>query len=417
MAENGKVFFVSPIGKDDSPERKQSNFLYKYVLQHCCKEFDLQLIRADEIRGDTDINSDIINLLETAEVCIVDLTGLNANVMFELGVRYKTNLPIIILARNDTTLPFDIVSKRTIFFDDIERTEQANELIIKISSHLEKFQEENYRKGAVMPTLSEIYKMLEIINKKINAPISSVENNNFDMIFGDENVEQILKNLEPLEAFHFAYKSNQIHLAEQLLEYVKNQPNYRNKLCALAAKGSQKAMMELENILPSLLTEGNVDEVIEVAGSLVSGYNRLDIEKNKIEFMEDIFEKLLSGDITNKKKALILNQQQRLYAGAGDFERALILCEQIVQLDDEEPAFYFNYATIYKYIKDIENAKKYIKKCVDLSIDDEPHEEGLALACELYADSKSLTEQEFYNKCLRKLTELNPYRARFVKLL
>ena len=61
-----------------------------------------------------------------------------------------------------------------------------------------------------MPTLSEIYKMLEIINKKINTPISSIENNNFDMIFGDESVEQILKNLEPVEAFHFAYKSNQI---------------------------------------------------------------------------------------------------------------------------------------------------------------------------------------------------------------
>lgn len=415
--ENGKVFFVSPIGKDDSPERKQSDFLYKYVLLHCCKKFDLQLIRADEICGDTDINSDIINLLEVAEVCIVDLTGLNANVMFELGVRYKSNLPIIILARKDTTLPFDIISKRTIFFDDIGKTEHANELIVKISSHLEKFQEENYRKGAVMPTLSEIYKMLEIINKKINTPISSIENNNFDMIFGDESVEQILKNLEPVEAFHFAYKSNQIHLAEQLLEYVKTQPNYKNKLCALATKGSQKAIMELENILPSLLEENDIDEIIEVAGSLVSGYNRLDIEKDKIELIDDIFDKVLSDDISNKKKALVLNQKQRLYAGAGDFNKALMLCEQIIQLDDEEPAFYFNYATIYKYVRDMENAKKYIKKCVDLSMDGEPHEEGLALACELYADSEDLTEQEFYNKCLSKLTELNPYRARFVKLL
>src|ERR1700722_1445170 len=57
--------------------------------------------------------SDIIN----AQLVIADLTDLNANAFYELGIRHSTELPTIHLARTGTILPFDNVAHRTIFVD------------------------------------------------------------------------------------------------------------------------------------------------------------------------------------------------------------------------------------------------------------------------------------------------------------
>jgi hypothetical protein len=57
--------------------------------------------------------SDIIN----AELVVADLTELNQNAFYELGIRHSTEKPTIHVARAETTLPFDTVSHSTIFVD------------------------------------------------------------------------------------------------------------------------------------------------------------------------------------------------------------------------------------------------------------------------------------------------------------
>ena len=111
----GTCFFITPIGEPDSPERIQADALRDNVLSFSCEPFDLEVLRADQIKGDSDINQDVVDLVRSAEVCVVDLTGLNANVMFEFGIRHQTSLPVIILAKRGTKLPFDVISRRTIF--------------------------------------------------------------------------------------------------------------------------------------------------------------------------------------------------------------------------------------------------------------------------------------------------------------
>ena len=51
------------------------------------------------------------------DLCIVDITGKNANVMYECGRRHETGKPTILMAENGEKLPFDINIMRTIFFD------------------------------------------------------------------------------------------------------------------------------------------------------------------------------------------------------------------------------------------------------------------------------------------------------------
>ena len=63
------------------------------------------------------IIADVVEEIETAEIIIADLTGLNANVMYELGMAHARCQAVILLCRRGQTLPFDLASIRCIFYD------------------------------------------------------------------------------------------------------------------------------------------------------------------------------------------------------------------------------------------------------------------------------------------------------------
>lgn len=414
----GICFFITPIGDDNSPQREQADALRDNVLKYSCEPFELDVIRADQIKGDNDINKDIVDHVKTAEVCVVDLTGLNSNVMFEFGLRQQTGLPVVVLAKKGTRLPFDVFMKRTIFFEDINSATTCNSLIQEIREHLARFEADGYRKISSEPTLTDIYTLLESIDRKVSTPMSFVEQNT-TVLQTDSDVDKLLSNLNPTEAFQFAYKTNQIKLAEQILDLLKDQPYkyYLNKVCALANKGSIKAMQELEQRLPGVLKSEQLDVIMEIIGSLVSCYLLRDLERDKMPFMDTFFKQAYEKATSNRERATVLNQKQRMLAGAQYFEDAKALAEQIIQLNDEEPVYYFNYATILESLNDIDEAKQQVKKGVKICKEDNPDAELLVLACNLLKNSTNKEDRRFYEECLSKLEKINPYKARLTRFL
>lgn len=61
-----------------------------------------------ETVGVASITNTIVKKLVQADIVIVDISGLNPNVMFELGLRLNLPKPTIIIRSNITELPFDI---------------------------------------------------------------------------------------------------------------------------------------------------------------------------------------------------------------------------------------------------------------------------------------------------------------------
>jgi hypothetical protein len=122
-------FVVGPIGKDGSPERKHADLLLNAVIKHVLEgsEFGYQVKRADEDADPGMIGDRVIADIINAALVIADLTDLNPNAFYELGIRHSTELPTIHMAKLGTALPFDNVAHRTIFVDlgDWHSIEQA----------------------------------------------------------------------------------------------------------------------------------------------------------------------------------------------------------------------------------------------------------------------------------------------------
>jgi hypothetical protein len=122
-------FVIGPIGKVGSAERKHADLLLNAVIRHVLEadNFGFAVKRADEDADPGMIGDRVIADIIHAKLVVADLTDLNPNVFYELGIRHSTEKPVIHLARSGTLLPFDNVTHRTIFVDltDWQSTEEA----------------------------------------------------------------------------------------------------------------------------------------------------------------------------------------------------------------------------------------------------------------------------------------------------
>ncbi|MBP3617728.1 MAG: hypothetical protein J6J38_06805 [Lachnospiraceae bacterium] len=414
-------FVISPIGNEGSQERIQSD-KFLGLIKEVGEYYNLNVIRADEVNGSTDINSDIIEKIQHADLCIIDLTGINPNVMYEFGMRYQTGLPYIVCARKETKLPFDVISRRTIFYGDLEKTSDYREAKSAIRRFVDKYEEQDYQNAKVVGN-SELYQMLCLIVEKIeslqkgSAQVYSASNVNDSIgkeVVSDE-VNELLKQLDPSEAFQYAYSTNQLRLAEQLLEYCRNQPieYFLNKLCALAALGSQKAAEELLKNISEHSADFGSKELIEMLGSAVSCFNRQDIEIENLDRMQGVFAIVEERMSSNKERAAFFNQKERFYAGAGMYDIAKESAEKTLQLDDTQPAYFYNYAIVLEQLGKIDEALEYARRMISFETMDANH---LAYACRLLKRSNDLNDVAVYEECLNKLEKISPYKARLVKL-
>lgn len=112
-------FVVGPIGKDGSPERKHADLLLHSVIKEVleAEEFGYRVKRADEDADPGMISDRVISDIIHAELVVADLTELNPNAFYELGIRHSAEKPAIHVAKHGTPLPFDNASHRTIFID------------------------------------------------------------------------------------------------------------------------------------------------------------------------------------------------------------------------------------------------------------------------------------------------------------
>jgi hypothetical protein len=112
-------FYVTPIGEDDSPERKHADVLLGHLIDPAVDALDLGLrvVRADHIDNPGLITAQVIQHLLRARLVVADLSFHNPNVFYELAIRHATGKPTVLICRAEDSLPFDISDVRTIRID------------------------------------------------------------------------------------------------------------------------------------------------------------------------------------------------------------------------------------------------------------------------------------------------------------
>lgn len=121
-SDNTSCFVIGPIGdrlgpygSDARAQYEQSLRLWDYVIRPACQVLGIKPVRADQIAEPGEITEQIFRRLRDADLVIADVTGGNANVMYELGFRHTFNKPTIQIGEKER-LPFDITVIRTLQF-------------------------------------------------------------------------------------------------------------------------------------------------------------------------------------------------------------------------------------------------------------------------------------------------------------
>ncbi len=119
MAKNAKpdaakpeCFVIMPVSDAEGYERGHFERVFRDLIEPACDKAGYSAIRASDVRKTDFIHLDILARLLESPMAVCDLSGLNPNVMFELGLRQAFNKPVALVQEEGTPAIFDVAPLR-----------------------------------------------------------------------------------------------------------------------------------------------------------------------------------------------------------------------------------------------------------------------------------------------------------------
>jgi len=122
MADKNKLCFViSPIGDPNSDTRIHADWVLDGIIRPVMADFPAFVVkRADNDARPGLIDTQMIDALLNADLAIADLSLLNPNVFYEIGIRHMAQKPIIHMQLATEDPPFDVSLYRAIKFSRVK---------------------------------------------------------------------------------------------------------------------------------------------------------------------------------------------------------------------------------------------------------------------------------------------------------
>jgi O-acetyl-ADP-ribose deacetylase (regulator of RNase III) len=125
-----QCFIIMPFGEKPDINGDLINFdkIYNFMIKPAITDLGIDCIRCDEVGKPGWIHAEMIEHLYKDDIAVVDITTLNANVFYELGVRHALRGSVTVLIRKKgTKLPFNIQGFNVIEYDhqDLESVEDT----------------------------------------------------------------------------------------------------------------------------------------------------------------------------------------------------------------------------------------------------------------------------------------------------
>ena len=96
------------------PFEPEFDAVYKDLVKPALEEVGYDVKRADSILNQQNILKDIVRGIAEADLVVADLTSLNANVFYELGISHAMQKPTVLLTQSNEDIPFDLKPYRVI---------------------------------------------------------------------------------------------------------------------------------------------------------------------------------------------------------------------------------------------------------------------------------------------------------------
>ena len=296
--EKFKVFMIMPF-------KEEFLQLYETLKTNLGDEYEFS--NAGEEGNQQNILIDIFHPLKNAQVVIADLTGLNPNVMYELGVAHAFEKKTIVITQDDLiTLPFDLKQYRAKKYTT--HFAQYTELVKYLKTNLDggvndTIEYSNPVKDSLSLVKIEIKSSATekpIITKEIDTTQKNEIINNLDSSISDTDtkVKMLIKEIEifKIRITPLVTRADEIVRNSGTLEEIK----HSIKSFALTLPGNNKAITSLWNEIeintPELLENKNKEYITKYRKSL---HSLKDLMKNVNFYVTELKEILENNKITN----------------------------------------------------------------------------------------------------------------------
>jgi O-acetyl-ADP-ribose deacetylase (regulator of RNase III) len=135
-----KCFVIMPFGKKKDIDGCEVDFDYVYheLIYKAVRDLGVDCERCDEIIDTGSIHKKMFRGIFDADVSVVDITSLNPNVFYELGVRHALHKHVTLVIRRNSNAPVPFnVNGLNILGYDIDSEDQLESSRKKIRAHIQ----------------------------------------------------------------------------------------------------------------------------------------------------------------------------------------------------------------------------------------------------------------------------------------
>jgi tetratricopeptide (TPR) repeat protein len=403
MPDSQKTCFViSPIGDLGSDTRLGADDVFELLIQPALEMYGFHVVRADMLVGAGEINSEIISLVQNAELCIIDLTGHNANVFYECGRRHEAAKPFIQLIKAGEKLPFDVAGIRTIQYD-ISSPRSTRRGVEDIRMAVEQFEASGYPTTTSGVSTTTLAQALERMERKLDSLVAARPSSGAAL----PSLPTVATGLDdifasPQEKFLTALASgNQAGAFAALRRLVDLSGNPSMAItCAsmLAAAGHEESAAMVRDLLNS--NAGNIDagSFRSAIGALGNFYRMTNRVLEGVEELKRYILPLLSDEaVGDDDKAFQANQLGMLFYSAERYEESQRYTLMAIEKNPGEIAYKYNLSMVYESRGLLDMAESIVDEYMAQDVEKDADHLGQAidvyLKCERFDDVRALYSQ------------------------
>ncbi|MCB0920418.1 MAG: hypothetical protein KDC08_01210 [Actinobacteria bacterium] len=326
---------------------------YDLIVQPALAGFDMVVERADQIRGIEDtITAEMVERIQQSDLCVVDLTGNNPNVMYECGRRHETGKPVVMITR-DERLPFDVVTHPVIRYSTDCSPQDLVAVHRRIREEVLHYTESGFETlGA--KTLDDLSRDLLALSNKVDLILRrTAADKPTHVPEQSTQAKELVRRLGgAIPAINWALTQEEPSLLDALLPLAPNKSSVNYVMAGLVQGtyiGSRAAFESLHETVATGLDNFDLEDAVRVVGAYSFGASRFGRGSEALPAVE-AFANSLESRATNgetidpRLMAIALNAWQRLLNSVQDYDQALRVGRRVLDLDPDNLSFIYNHS-------------------------------------------------------------------------